>query len=141
MELAGEQMQNGTELAVAELNAAGGVLGQKIKIDRVDDHCDSEQAVAAARKLVADRVAVVIGHLCTHAAIAASEVYETARIPLITLATNPLVTGRGLHWTFRGSPSDDATAKFTAEYIARQLAPKRSPSSTIRALMAKGWPS
>jgi branched-chain amino acid transport system substrate-binding protein len=68
---------------------------------------------------------VVIGHLCTHAAIPASEVYETARIPLITLATNPLVTSRGLHWTFSGSPPDDATARFTAEYIVQQLAAKR----------------
>jgi branched-chain amino acid transport system substrate-binding protein len=54
MELAGEQMQNGTKLAVAELNAAGGMLGQKLAIEHVDDHCDGEQAVAAARKLVAD---------------------------------------------------------------------------------------
>jgi branched-chain amino acid transport system substrate-binding protein len=125
MELAGEQMQNGTKLAVAELNAAGGLLGQKIVIDHVDDHCDGEQAVAAARKLVADRVAVAIGHLCSNAAIPASGVYEAARIPFITMAANPLVTGRGLRWTFRGSPPDDANARFTAAYMVRQLAAKR----------------
>jgi branched-chain amino acid transport system substrate-binding protein len=48
MELAGEQMQKGVELAVAELNAAGGVLGQKVALTLVDDHCDAEQAAAAA---------------------------------------------------------------------------------------------
>ena len=125
MELAGEQMQNGTELAVAELNAAGGVLGQKIVLDQVDDHCDGEQAVAAARKLVADGVAAAIGHLCSSAAIPASAVYEAARIPFITVASNPLVTGRGFHWTFRGDPPDDANARFTAAYIVRQFAAKR----------------
>ncbi len=125
MELAGEQMQNGTKLAVAELNAAGGVLGEKIVIDHVDDHCDGEQAAAAARKLVADGVAVAIGHLCSNAAIPASEVYEAARIPFLTMASNPLVTARGLHWTFRASPSDVAYSKLTAEYMARQLAGKR----------------
>ena len=125
MELAGEQMQNGTALAVAELNAAGGVLGQKIVLDQVDDHCDGEQAVAAARKLVADEVAVAIGHLCSDAAIPASAVYEAARIPFITVASNPLVTGRGFRWTFRGDPPDDANARFTAAYMVRQFAAKR----------------
>ena len=125
MGLAGEEMQNGTDLAVAELNAAGGVLGQKVVLDQVDDHCDGEQALAAARKLVADGATVAIGHLCSNAAIPASEVYEAARIPFITVASNPMVTGRGLHWTFGGSPPDGANARFTAAYMVRQFAAKR----------------
>jgi branched-chain amino acid transport system substrate-binding protein len=125
MALGGEQMQNGTRLAVAELNAAGGVLGQKIVLEHVDDHCDGEQAVAAARKLVADGVAAAIGHLCSQAAIPASEVYEAARIPFLTLASNPLLTARGLRWMFRGAPADDVNARFTAGYMVRQLAAKR----------------
>ena len=125
MELAGEQMQNGVELALTELNAAGGVLGQKVDLTLADDHCDPEQALAAARKLVAERVAVVIGHLCSGTAIPVSLIYETARIPLITLAANPLLTERGLRFTFRSSPPDDANADFTARYVARQFAAKR----------------
>jgi branched-chain amino acid transport system substrate-binding protein len=125
MELAAEQMQNGVELAVAELNASGGVLGQKVVVSLVDDHCDAEQALAAARKLVADGVAVVIGHLCSGTAIPVSLLYEAARIPLITLAANPLLTDRGLRLTFRSSPPDDANAKFTAQYMVQQLAAKR----------------
>ncbi len=125
MELAGEQDHNGTKLAVAELNAAGGVLGQKVVVEHVDDHCDGEQAVAAARKLVADGVAAAIGHLCSQAAIPASEVYEAARVPFLTLASNPLLTARGLRWTFRGSPSDLAYGQATAGYMARHLAAKR----------------
>ena len=85
MELAGEQMQNGVELAVDELNAAGGVLGQNLVLDLADDYCDAEQGMAAARKLVADGVVVVIGHLCSGTAIPVSVVYEAAKIPLITL--------------------------------------------------------
>jgi branched-chain amino acid transport system substrate-binding protein len=125
MALAGEQMQNGTKLATTELNAAGGVLGQKVTIEHVDDYCDGEQAVAAARKLVADGVAVAIGHLCSQAAIAASAVYEAARIPFLTMASNPLITAQGLHWIFRASPSDVAYGSLSAEYLARQLAGKR----------------
>jgi branched-chain amino acid transport system substrate-binding protein len=125
MELAAEQMQNGVGLAVAELNASGGVLGQKIVVSLVDDHCDPEQALAAARKLVADRVTVAIGHLCSGTAIPVSLLYEAAGIPLITLAANPLLTDRGLRLTFRSSPPDDANAKFTAQYMVQQLAAKR----------------
>ena len=120
-----EGVQNGVELAVAELNAVGGVLGQKVTLDRADDYCDAEQALAAARKLVADRVAVVIGHICSGAAIPASLLYEAAGIPLIALAANPVLTGRGLRLTFRVAPRDDVNAEFTAEHMVRELAAKR----------------
>ena len=125
MELAAEQMQNGVELAVAELNTAGGVLGQEVVVDLADDYCDAEQGMAAARKLVADGVAVVIGHLCSGTAIPVSLFYEAAGIPLITLAANPLLTDRELRLTFRSSPPDDANAGFTAQHMVRQLAAKR----------------
>jgi branched-chain amino acid transport system substrate-binding protein len=125
MELAGEQMRNGVELAVDELNAAGGVLGQNLALDLADDYCDAEQGMAAARKLVADGVVVVIGHLCSGTAIPVSLVYEAAKIPLITLAANPLLTERGLRFAFRSSPPDDANARFAAQYMVGQAAARR----------------
>ena len=45
----GEQMERGAAQAVADLNAAGGVLGQQVQLITADDYCDPEQAVAAAR--------------------------------------------------------------------------------------------
>ena len=57
---AGEQFQRGSELAVADINAAGGVLGQQVQLVRADDFCDPEQAVAVAKKLVADGVVLVV---------------------------------------------------------------------------------
>ena len=58
----GEQMQRGAERAVADINAAGGVLGQQVRLITADDFCDPEQAVAAARKLVGEGVIFVVGH-------------------------------------------------------------------------------
>jgi branched-chain amino acid transport system substrate-binding protein len=49
----GEGIERGTEMAVADLNAAGGILGQPARLIKVDDYCESGQAVAAANKLVA----------------------------------------------------------------------------------------
>ena len=63
-EYGGEQWQHGVRLAVAEVNAAGGLLGQEVVLDLADDYCDAEQAMLVAQKLVADKVAAVIGHLC-----------------------------------------------------------------------------
>ena len=68
-------------MAVEDLNAAGGVLGEKLKLSVVDDACEGSQAVAAAQKLVSEGVVFVVGHLCSAAAIPASEVYEKAGRP------------------------------------------------------------
>src|SRR5918995_425335 len=76
----GEQMLEGIGMKVAELNAARGVLGRQIELLPVDDYCDPEQAVAAARKLVEAQVDAVIGHLCSGATIPASRIYEDAGI-------------------------------------------------------------
>ena len=76
----GEQYQRGTERAVADLNTNGGVLGQSVELIVGDDSCDPDQAVAVARKLVAEGVVFVAGHWCSHASIPASKVYEQAKI-------------------------------------------------------------
>src|SRR5688500_8974113 len=76
----GEQHQRGVELVVAELNDSGGVLGEMVEVVTVDDYCDGEQALATAKKLVADGVVAVVGHNCSGAAIPASAIYEEAGI-------------------------------------------------------------
>ncbi|WP_214477032.1 ABC transporter substrate-binding protein, partial [Mesorhizobium sp. dw_380] len=86
----GEQLERGTEMAVADVNAAGGVLGQKVRLISVDDFCDPEQAMAAAQKLVADGVVFVVGHMCSETSIPVSAVYEAAGVLQISPAsTNP----------------------------------------------------
>jgi branched-chain amino acid transport system substrate-binding protein len=76
----GEQMERGAAMAVADINAAGGVLGQQAQLITADDFCDPEQAVAAAKKLVSDGVIFVVGHYCSAASIPASEIYEAAGV-------------------------------------------------------------
>src|SRR4051794_13465700 len=125
-EWGGEEAEHGVELAAAELNAAGGLLGQRVALSVADDFCDPEQAVAAARKLVADKVVVVIGHQCSGAAIPASEVYEATRIPFVAgSASNPLLTDRGLRFTFRATFRDDTQGALAAEHMVRDLGARR----------------
>ena len=76
----GEQFLHAADLAVAGLNATGGVLGQSIKLVIGDDFCDPDQAAALARKLVSDGAVFVVGHFCSHSSIAAAKVYEQAGV-------------------------------------------------------------
>jgi branched-chain amino acid transport system substrate-binding protein len=115
----GEQIQWGAEMAVADINARGGVLGQRVELLIADDACDPEQAVAVAQKLVDDGVAFVAGHVCSHSSIPASKVYESAGVLMISPAsTNPKLTDEGGENVFRVCGRDDQQGVVAGDYLA-----------------------
>src|SRR5579859_3618130 len=67
----GEQLKKGAEQAVADINAKGGVLGQKLVLQVEDDACDPKQAVAVANKFAVSGVVFVAGHYCSSTSIPA----------------------------------------------------------------------
>src|SRR5215510_12372505 len=71
----GRQMKNGAEQAVADINAAGGVLGKKLALQVGDDACDPKQARSVAEKLASAKIPFVAGHFCSSSSIPASEAY------------------------------------------------------------------
>jgi branched-chain amino acid transport system substrate-binding protein len=122
----GEQMQRGAEMAVADVNSAGGVLGEQLHLVVADDFCDPKQAVAAAQKLVGDGVVFVVGHSCSGASIPASEIYEKAGVIQISPAsTNPKLTELGRANVFRVIGRDDAQGMVAADYLAKEWAGKK----------------
>jgi branched-chain amino acid transport system substrate-binding protein len=113
--------ERGVEIAVRDLNAAGGLLGQEIRIVKLDDQCDAEIAVAVAHKLVAEQVDFVVGHVCSDAAVPASQVYADAGIPMMTdAASNSQLTERGLWNIFRICGRDDVQGAMAGRYLADQ---------------------
>jgi branched-chain amino acid transport system substrate-binding protein len=115
----GEQYQRGTELAVEDLNANGGVLGQSVELIVGDDFCDPDQAVALARKLVSDGVVFVAGHWCSHSSIPASKVYEESKILMIAPgAISAKLTDEGGPNVFRVCGRDDRQGAKVADYLA-----------------------
>ncbi|MDB5396289.1 MAG: livK [Rhodospirillales bacterium] len=104
----GEQLRDGALQAVEDLNAAGGILGQKLHLSVHDDVCDPKQAVAIANQLAANPPAVVIGHFCSGSSIPASDVYaEEGMLMISPGSTNPKLTDAG-HWNvFRICGRDD----------------------------------
>jgi branched-chain amino acid transport system substrate-binding protein len=122
----GEQLQRGTEMSVADINAAGGVLGQQVRLVTADDFCDPVQAVAAARKLVRDGAVAVIGHYCSGASIPASEIYEKAHVIQISPgSTNPLLTEQGRLNVFRVIGRDDVQGRVAGRYLADHWGDKK----------------
>src|SRR6478735_7264359 len=86
----GRQMKNGAEMAVADLNAAGGVNGKKLALSVNDDACDPKQARSVAEKIAGAKIPFVAGHYCSSSSIPASEAYADSNVLQITPAsTNP----------------------------------------------------
>ena len=115
----GEQMRRGAEMAVADINAAGGVLGQKLVLEVGDDACDPKQAVAVANQMVNKGVVFMAGHFCSGSSIPASEVYaEEGIVQVSPASTNPQLTERGLDNVFRTCGRDDQQGAVAGNYIA-----------------------
>lgn len=115
----GEQIKRGAEQAVADLNAVGGVLGERVKILVRDDACDPDQAVAVANSLVNKGVSFMAGHFCSGASIAAAAVYNTENILQISPASShPALTERGLGNVYRVCGRDDQQGAIAGNYLA-----------------------
>jgi branched-chain amino acid transport system substrate-binding protein len=122
----GEQMRRGAEMAVADINAKGGVLGQKLRLEIGDDACDPKQAVAVANSLASKGVKFVAGHFCSGSSIPASNVYaEEGMLQISPASTNPTLTERKLANVFRVCGRDDQQGKVAGEYIAEKFRGKR----------------
>lgn len=111
------------ELAAADYNAKGGLLGRQIELVIEDDVCKPEIAANSAAKVIGDDVIAVIGHICSGATKSAMGIYNEAGIPAISpSATNPALTQSGEYPNFfRTIAPDDAQAATDAEFIARNL--------------------
>ena len=122
----GAQLKNGVEQAVEDINAAGGILGQKIQVFLGDDVSDPKQGVSVANKFVGDGVKFVVGHFNSGVTIPASEVYQENGMLVITpSATNPKLTERNMWNVFRTCGRDDQQGAVAADYIAKNYAGKK----------------
>ena len=122
----GAQMKNGVDQAVEDINAAGGILGQRITVSIGDDASDPKQGVSVANKMVGDGVKFIMGHYNSGVSIPASEVYQENGILQITPAsTNPRFTERNMWNVFRTCGRDDQQGAVAAAHIIGKLAGKK----------------
>src|SRR5215469_11896981 len=126
----GEQMKRGAEMAVKDINAAGGLLGKKLKLEIGDDQCEPKQALPVANSFVQKKVVFVAGHYCSGVSIPASAVYAENNIMQITPAsTNPRLTdeakAKGWKTVARSCGRDDIQGVVAGKFLAATYKDKK----------------
>lgn len=116
----------GAELAIREINSAGGVEGRKIELFTADSQGTPVEGVSATRRLIdQDNVDYVIGDVSSSVTLAMQPVAEDAGVLLLNAASsNPQITYQagvgGFKWTFRNYPTDENRALVVAKYAAEK---------------------
>ncbi len=122
----GAQLKNGAEQAVADINASGGALGQKIELSAGDDAGDAKQGRSVANDFIGQGVTFVVGHFNSSVTMPASDAYNEAGVLEITPgSTNPQITERGLPLLFRTCGRDDQQGGVAAAYLVAHEKGKR----------------
>jgi branched-chain amino acid transport system substrate-binding protein len=120
---AGVPMKRAAELAVEEINAAGGIGGRPLELLQRDDYADVDSAVFVATDLYEAGVSAVIGHLFSSATLAAAPVYNGGDDPVAAIspsASSPDITTAG-DYTFRICPSDLAHGTALSKWVRDTL--------------------
>jgi branched-chain amino acid transport system substrate-binding protein len=122
----GQSTHEGIQLAFEEANAAGGVLGKKLKLLTEDDQSKPEEAATAATKLInQDRVVALLGEVASSRSLAAAPIAQSNKVPMITpSSTNPKVTEVG-DYIFRICFMDRFQSQVMARFAVNTLKVKR----------------
>ena len=126
---AGEAITRGLQIAIDELNAAGGVLGRKFELIRRDDEATPAKGVIAARELVhKEKVAVLFGGLDTPVSIAIVPVITEAKVPFMGpwAAGTPITqNGTNPNFAFRVSAVDEIVDRAILQYAQKNFGAKK----------------
>ncbi len=124
----GQDLLNGVNLAVQELNKDGFVVdGKRVKLEvvAVDDKADAATGKQVAQQLVDAGVVAVIGHLNSGVSIETAPIYAGKNIPQIAISTNPKFTQLGFDTSFRMVANDTLQARAIGSFAATQLGAAR----------------
>lgn len=90
----GTSMRDGVKLAVAQINASGGVLGRQLQLVERDDEAKNERGVQVAQELIhKEKVIATLGFINTGVALASQRFYQDAKIPVLNnVATGSIIT-------------------------------------------------
>jgi len=118
----GQSSHKGTQLAVDEINAGGGVLGKKIELLTEDNQSQAGQSATVVRKLISsDGVVAMLGEVASSRSMEAAPICQESKIPMISPAsTNPKVTEAG-DYIFRVCFIDPFQGTVMADFARRTL--------------------
>jgi branched-chain amino acid transport system substrate-binding protein len=122
----GQSEQYGAQLAVNKINASGGVLGRPLELYYADNACKLDIGLAGTRRLIEqERVAALIGALCTPVTRAIMPVIAEAKVPLViaTSAGQDFVDASGVggnDYAFKTIPSEVDIARGLMRWLKSQ---------------------
>ena len=123
---AGRYQKYGAELAVEQVNKAGGIKGRKIELVQEDDKTTNPGAVAALQRLLEDKeIPAIIGSIRSTQVQAMLPTVKEAGIPFMIGGTNYGLTHQGNPWVFRFRPHDGFSAKVIAKFAVEELKLKK----------------
>ncbi len=124
----GQKAKRGIEMAVAEINAKGGLLGKKVAVDFQDDRNDKKEAVTIVTKFATiDKVPVIFGSAGSSVTLAVAPIANQNKVVLISpISSSEKLSTDGGAYFFRTCPADDLQAKVLADWVfssgAKQVA-------------------
>ena len=121
----GEWTKAGIDLALKEINDAGGINGQPVTVIYEDDKCNQTGASVMQKLTSIDKVTAVLGPVCSAAAGPAVPIAEASKTPTIIWASAPSLP-IGKEYIFRSYPSDAFQGKFAAEYVFNEMGKKKA---------------
>lgn len=123
----GQSTHQGIQMAVDEINAAGGIKGRKIKLFTEDDQSKPEEAANAVTKLISqNNVVAIIGEVASSRSLAAAPICQSNKVPMISpSSTNPKVTQVG-NYIFRVCYLDSFQGEALANFVYKQLGLKKA---------------
>ncbi|MBW9055149.1 branched-chain amino acid ABC transporter substrate-binding protein [Rhizobium mesosinicum] len=135
----GDQVKNGAQTAVDEINKSGGILGEKVVLELADDAGEPKQGVSAANKVVGEGIRFVVGPVTSGVAIPVSDVLAENGVLMVTpTATAPDLTKRGLTNVLRTCGRDDQQAEVAAKYVLEHFKDKRVAIINDKGAYGKG---
>ena len=123
----GVYQMRGTEMAVNEINAAGGINGKKIKLINYDNKSDSDETLAVVNRLITqDKVVAILGESTSGRSKIGAQVAQQNKVPMLTSsATNPDVTKVG-NFIFRACFIDPFQGLVMAKFMTETLKVKKA---------------
>jgi len=122
----GLRTQQGAQMAVDEINEAGGALGRQLELYVADDGGAQDTAINAVNLIISQDVTAMIGPNLSGMALAVEGLIADAKIPMLTGATSPkLVTAIDNEYLFRIRAADTVQAKLAAVYATENLGYKK----------------
>jgi len=118
----GTDTREGIELAVEEINAAGGVKGKKVRVLYEDDKSTTQEASQKVRQLIdRDKVLAILGEVASSRSLAGGLIANTSHVPMVSPSSTAVEVTKGREWVFRTCFTDDQQGQVAARFVKNEL--------------------